>query len=144
MSYNVLSIPPFDKQLKRLAKKFPSLKKTLLNLLKVQNRIPSKAHTPPGNDCYKIRLAIASKGKGKVAAQELPILLLRKITFFLLSIYDKSERQNLSDRELTESLKQVPNKDLGQRPTTTGGAVYNLLKKFYFSNWSITLSVTPV
>jgi mRNA-degrading endonuclease RelE of RelBE toxin-antitoxin system len=27
MSYNVLTIPPFDKQLKRLAKKYPSPKK---------------------------------------------------------------------------------------------------------------------
>ena len=26
MSYNVVTIPPFDKQLKRLVKKFPSLK----------------------------------------------------------------------------------------------------------------------
>ncbi|HZJ36528.1 MAG TPA: hypothetical protein VFD29_07885 [Gillisia sp.] len=26
MSYNILSIPPFDRQLKRLAKKYPSLK----------------------------------------------------------------------------------------------------------------------
>lgn len=36
MSYNVISIPPFDKQIKRLGKKFPSLKTEFalhLNLL---------------------------------------------------------------------------------------------------------------
>jgi len=33
MSYNVVTIPPFDRQLKRLAKKFPSLKKEYANLV---------------------------------------------------------------------------------------------------------------
>jgi mRNA-degrading endonuclease RelE of RelBE toxin-antitoxin system len=38
MSYNVIFIPPFDKQIKRLVKKYPSLKTEfalLLNLLEV-------------------------------------------------------------------------------------------------------------
>jgi mRNA-degrading endonuclease RelE of RelBE toxin-antitoxin system len=33
MSYNISSIPLFDKQAKRLAKKYPSLKKDLTELL---------------------------------------------------------------------------------------------------------------
>jgi len=34
MSYNVLTTPPFDKQLKRLAKKYPSLKDEFAELNK--------------------------------------------------------------------------------------------------------------
>jgi mRNA-degrading endonuclease RelE of RelBE toxin-antitoxin system len=33
MSFEVLSIPPFDRQLKKLAKKYPSLKSEFLKLV---------------------------------------------------------------------------------------------------------------
>ncbi len=36
MNYNVLSIPPFDKQLKRLAKKYPSLKIEYLKIVRLK------------------------------------------------------------------------------------------------------------
>lgn len=39
MSYNILSIPPFDKQLKRLAKKYPSIKRDFSALLDVLEQI---------------------------------------------------------------------------------------------------------
>jgi mRNA-degrading endonuclease RelE of RelBE toxin-antitoxin system len=64
MSYNVLTIPPFDKQLKRLAKKYPSLKNEFAELLESLEQEPEQG-TNLGNNCYKIRIAIASKGKGK-------------------------------------------------------------------------------
>jgi hypothetical protein len=64
MSYKILTIAPFDKQFKRLAKKYPSLKQELIELISVLKDGPS-AGFALGNDCYKIRLAIASKGKGK-------------------------------------------------------------------------------
>jgi mRNA-degrading endonuclease RelE of RelBE toxin-antitoxin system len=109
MNYNVLSIPPFDKQLKRLAKKFPSLKKDFANLVESLEQNP-KQGTPLGNNCYKIRLAIASKGKGKSGgARIIANIIIAENIVFLLSIYDKSERQNLSNKELIELLKEVPN-----------------------------------
>ena len=109
MNYNVLSIPPFDKQLKRLAKKFPSLKKDFANLVESLEQNP-KQGTPLGNNCYKIRLAIASKGKGKSGgATIIANIIIAENIVFLLSIYDKSERQNLSNKELIELLKEVPN-----------------------------------
>ena len=109
MNYNVLSIPPFDKQLKRLAKKFPSLKKDFANLVESLEQNP-KQGTPLGNNCYKIRLAIASKGKGKSGgARIIANIIIAENIVFLLSIYDKSERQNLSNKELIELLKEVLN-----------------------------------
>jgi len=64
MSYNVLFIPLFNKQAKKLAKKYPSLKKDLAELIDclIDNPLQGKSL---GNNFYKIRLAIASKGKGK-------------------------------------------------------------------------------
>jgi len=55
MSFDVRTIAYFDKQLKRLAKKYPSLKKEYINLINELKTNPAKG-TPLGHDCYKIRL----------------------------------------------------------------------------------------
>ena len=108
MSYNVLAIPPFDKQLKRLAKKYPSLKNEFAELLESLEQTPEQG-TNLGNNCYKIRIAIASKGKGKSGgARVITNFVLAEETVFLISIYDKSEKENLTDKELDELLKYVP------------------------------------
>lgn len=63
MNYKVKFIPIFEKELKRLEKKFSSLKSDFLLLLQSLKENPSQG-TALGNECYKIRMAIASKGKG--------------------------------------------------------------------------------
>lgn len=100
MSYNVLSIPPFDRQLKRLAKKFPSLKIEYAKLAKDLENNPIKGK-PLGNQCYKIRLAISSKGKGKSGGARI-IIYVQHVDHmvFFLTIYDKSKQEDLSDKEL--------------------------------------------
>lgn len=108
MSYNVLTIPPFDKQLKRLVKKYPSLKNEFAELLESLEQEPEQG-TNLGNNCYKIRIAIASKGKGKSGgARVITNFVIAEETVFLISIYDKSEKENLTDKELDELLKFVP------------------------------------
>lgn len=100
MSYKVLTIPPFDKQLVRLSKKFPSLKKEIAELFDSLEENP-KQGDPLGNNCYKIRLAIASKGKGKSGgARVITYVQVIKNSVFLLSIYDKSEKANMLNSEL--------------------------------------------
>lgn len=64
MSYKVKSIPKFEREVKRLAKKYVSLKKEYIALVQSLKEDPNQG-TPLGNNCYKIRLAIALKGKGK-------------------------------------------------------------------------------
>lgn len=62
-----------------------------------------------GNNCYKIRISIASKGKGKSGgARVITNFVVSEDTVFLLSIFDKSEKANLTDGELLELLKYVP------------------------------------
>ena len=70
MSYKVKTIDVFEKQAKRLVKKYASLKLELLELVNELKENPEKG-TSIGKSCFKIRIAIASKGKGKVAVQEL-------------------------------------------------------------------------
>lgn len=108
MNYKVKSIEVFERQAKRLVKKFPSLKQELLSLIQALKE-HSKQGTIIGKDCYKIRLAIASKGKGKSGgARIITNFVIADHTVYLLAIYDKSEKENLTDKELTELLKYIP------------------------------------
>lgn len=61
---------------------------------------------PLGKDCYKIRMAIASKNKGKSGGSR--IITCVKIIdemVILLSIYDKSEKENIEDSKLKSLLE---------------------------------------
>ena len=100
MSYNILSTNRFGKELKRLAKKFPSLKIEFKELIEEITKNP-KIGTYIGNNCYKIRIAIASKGKGKSGgARAITYVYVESETVYLLTIYDKSEKENLKPAEL--------------------------------------------
>ena len=69
--------------------------------------MPDKG-TPIGNECFKIRLAIASKGKGKSGgARIITYLSVTDEMIVLLSIYDKSEKEDISDKELLKLLDQL-------------------------------------
>lgn len=107
MNYNIIATKPFEKELKALFKKYPSLKSDLSilkqNLLKTPN-----TGTYLGNDVYKIRLAIKSKGKGKSGgARIITCFTITDDVIYLLSIYDKSEMTNISDSQIVELLKQI-------------------------------------
>jgi hypothetical protein len=109
MSYKIRTIPNFDKALKRLVKKYPSLKMEFVALLDSLEKEPEQG-TPIGNHCFKIRLAIASKGKGKSGGARviIHVVVTEKIVF-LLDIYDKSDKENISEKELAELLKNIVN-----------------------------------
>lgn len=108
MSYKVKTIDVFEKQAKRLIKKYVSLKTELLQLVQELKENPEQG-TAIGNSCFKIRIAIASKGKGKRGgARIIANIVISETTVYLLSIYDKSEKENLTDKELDELLKAIP------------------------------------
>jgi hypothetical protein len=105
MSFNIIPTPPFEKELKQLAKKYPSIKKDIAALVGRLLQEP-KTGTPLGNNCYKIRMAITSKGQGKSGgARVITFVQVIETTIFLLSIYDKADTENISDKELKERLK---------------------------------------
>ena len=107
MSYNIEVTAYFGKQLKRLAKKFPSLKKEYSELISSLKENPEQG-TSLGNNCYKIRLAIASKQKGKSGgARVITHVQVVETKIYLLSIYDKSEQSDISDKELDNWLKNI-------------------------------------
>ena len=107
MSYNVITLHPFDRQAKRLMKRYPSLKTELSSLIKSLRETPNQG-TPLGENCYKVRLSIASKTKGKSGgARVITHLYISASTVFLLAIYDKGEQVNISDKVIKDLLKLI-------------------------------------
>lgn len=108
MNYNVKTISVFERQAKRLIKKFPSLKSEIQQLIFQLKDDPTKG-TRIGYDCYKIRLAISSKGTGKSGgARIVTHIVFKNKTVYLLSIFDKSEMENISDKEILELVQLIP------------------------------------
>lgn len=100
MSFEVVVVPSFERQLKRLSKKYKSIKQDIKPLFDTLENNPLQGDYI-GNDCYKIRVGISSKGKGKRGGARLItcVKIINK-SVYLLSIYDKSEKENLDDSEL--------------------------------------------
>jgi mRNA-degrading endonuclease RelE of RelBE toxin-antitoxin system len=64
MNYKIVNTPEFAKELKRLSSKYPSLKFDFSIFLNDLSKDTLK-RTSLGNNYYKIRLAITSKGRDK-------------------------------------------------------------------------------
>ena len=106
MLYNVKTSSRFDREFKRLAKKYVSLKGEYEGLINELEENPEKGDFL-GNNLYKIRLAIASKGKGKRGgARVITYLKTEEGNIYLLSIYDKGEKDTISDKEIKEILNE--------------------------------------
>lgn len=105
MSYSVELSVNFKKEAKKLIKKYPSLKIELAKLFLELEENPTIG-IPLGDNIYKIRLAIASKNKGKSGGAR--ILSFVKVTdtrVLLFSIYNKGEIDNLTENEIKSLIK---------------------------------------
>lgn len=104
MSFEINTIPNFDRELKKLAKKYPSIKADLLELSISLIKNPLQGESL-GKDCYKVRMQISSKGKGKSGGSRIiTCVKIRNEQITLVSIYDKSDKPNISDSFLSHLL----------------------------------------
>ncbi len=107
MNYNVIPTATFKTHAKKLVKKYPSLKEELIDLSILLSKNPDSG-TALGNNTYKIRLAVKSKGRGKSGG-------MRIITFkvdknkevYLLTIYDKAEMDSIDNKAIKLIIKQI-------------------------------------
>ncbi|GGF09668.1 mRNA-degrading endonuclease RelE, toxin component of the RelBE toxin-antitoxin system [Chishuiella changwenlii] len=107
MNYNIIVTPEFLKEAKKLGKKYPSLKEDLSILFVELEQNPTLG-TALGDNCYKVRLAIKSKGKGKSGeARIITHIIIDNETVFLLSLYDKSEKDSISNKEIKVLLRLI-------------------------------------
>ncbi len=107
MNYKVKSIPFFDRQAKKLSKKYNSFKLDLADLIALLEVNPNQG-VELGNSCFKIRVAIKSKGKGKSGgARVITHIISIQEEVYLLTVYDKSDQENISDAELERLLRMI-------------------------------------
>ena len=110
MNWTISTVPDFDREAKRLAKKYKSLRSDLSQFQKelIQNPFLGVEILP---GVRKIRLAIASKGKGKSGgARIISFIAVSDCDngdIILLYIYDKSETPNIHTEYLRKLLKDL-------------------------------------
>ena len=106
MSFKISTIANFDREFKKLAKKYTSIKLDLVSLAEslVENPLQGESL---GKDCYKVRMAITSKGKGKSGgARVITCVKISDENIFLLSIYDKSVQSDIENNTLKRLLEE--------------------------------------
>lgn len=110
MNYSIDTLPSFDKKLKKLAKKYKSLKNDLQELIKELLQNPSTG-ADLGNGIHKVRMAISDKGKGKSHGARVithtAIISIEEGVITLLAIYDKAEQDTITDKEIANLLKEL-------------------------------------
>lgn len=107
MSFSIELTDYFKKEAKKLHKKYRSLKAELEALGEELAKTPTIG-THLGHDVYKVRLAIASKGKGKSGgARVITFVKVVKEKVYLVSIYDKGQLDNLTKEQILGLLIKV-------------------------------------
>ncbi|MCF2496366.1 type II toxin-antitoxin system RelE family toxin [Dyadobacter chenhuakuii] len=107
MGYEIIATPHFQKDFKKLLKKYPSIQSDIVALSETLLSNPTAGNEVFKN-CYKLRFAIKSKGKGKSGGGRL--ITYVKITsqrIYLLTIFDKSEKENVTDAYVKQLLKEL-------------------------------------
>ena len=107
MSYRVETIENFEREARRLTKKYRSLKAEVSELIDNLEENPFLG-VAVRDGFYKIRLGIRSKRKGKRGGARV-ITCVRVVaeTVYLVSIYDKSEQIDISDETLDRLLTEL-------------------------------------
>ena len=105
MNYKIILTDSFKSEAKKLIKRYASLSKELIVLEAQLQENPTKG-TPLGNDVYKIRISIASKNKGKSGgARIISYVKVIEANVYLITIYNKGEKDFISDKEIDRLLK---------------------------------------
>ena len=110
MNYSIDTLPSFDKKVKKLAKKYKSLKSDLRELVKELMQNPTVG-ADLGNGVRKVRMAISDKGKGNSHGARVitytTIISVEEGIITLLAIYDKAEQNTITEKEISLLLKEI-------------------------------------
>jgi mRNA-degrading endonuclease RelE of RelBE toxin-antitoxin system len=115
VKHRVIPTPEFEKEFRPLLKRHRSLAKDLLKLEKLLEERPNTG-TRLGHGLFKVRLAIASKGKGRSGgARVITFVVTDDSEVYLLSIYDKSDFDTVDTKAMKLLAGELRTRK-GQRP----------------------------
>ena len=108
MNYQIVTTKDFDKAIKKLSKKFFSLKADLIAFQEELLKNPTIGDDL-GDNTRKVRMAITSKNKGKSGGARVItyhfFIDVVNTDIYLLTIYDKGEQEDISEKEI-KNLKE--------------------------------------
>jgi len=105
MNIKLIPTPEFSRSVKKLFKKYKQIFKDL-EILENELLNDQKAGISLGNNCYKLRLSNSSIPIGKRGGfRVIYYYRIQNSNIYLLSIYSKTELENISDSRLIEILK---------------------------------------
>ncbi len=105
----IITIATFDKNAKKIAKRDKLLYKDLQKLFEILTDNP-KEGIFLGNNCYKIRLQDSSSNRGKSGGYRVISYYYDEETLGLLTIYTKSNRENIFENEIDELIVELAKK----------------------------------
>ena len=109
MNYEIIPTEFFDRKAEHLAKKYRSFLDDLESFKKELLKNPMMG-VDLGDNTRKVRMAIASKNKGKSGGARIITYLLllteENSEIYLLPIYDKSKQDNISKEDIRQ-LKKI-------------------------------------
>jgi mRNA-degrading endonuclease RelE of RelBE toxin-antitoxin system len=109
MSYKITTVDTFKKELKTLSKRYRNIKQDYQNLLELLSSTnPKDIAIHLGSNCYKIRIKNSDNNKGKSGGYRVIYLLIEEeIEIVLLSIYSKSDMENISEESIDQKIIEV-------------------------------------
>ena len=103
MNYNLKVLQTFEKAAKPLLKKYPSFKEDMKMLFEEMKQNPT-CGVSLGGGFRKIRVAIASKNKGKSGGARVisynVVVSIIETDVFLVTIYDKESTESITKEEI--------------------------------------------
>ena len=106
MKKSILYTPTFEKELKKLSKNYKSIKTDFAVLLEELNKNDTLG-VSLGNNVFKIRMKITDKNKGKSAGARIITFYKNENNIYLLSIYDKSEKDSITKTKINDILNEI-------------------------------------
>lgn len=110
MSVKVIATQDFARRLKKLILKYKSLKGEIAILQQNLQNNPTQG-TPLGDNAYKIRVAVKSKGKSGglrvISYFEMAVVVDKEDRLFLLTVYDKSDTETISKEEIRQIINKI-------------------------------------
>ena len=109
MNCKIETTPDFARELKLLAKRYPSMKDDYRDFLDTLCKSPLQGE-PLGKHLRKVRFPIASKAKGKSGGARVithtVLVEADGADITLVTIYDKSDQASITNRELRKLMKK--------------------------------------
>ena len=107
MNYKIDTIPRFEKDVKKLKKKFPKIKNDLVEFINELSLNPELGISL-GENIFKVRIPNSSIPAGKSGGFRIITYYKTNDTLYLVTIYSKTEQDNI----LTDKLRQIVKEEI--------------------------------